>query len=301
MERSVIEVLIPTFNEAHHIAAAVRNAQQVGRVFVLDSQSTDQTRELAAGAGAEVIVHPWEGYARQKNWGLDHLPWRGEWVFILDADERLTPELRDEVQRVARDRHSVNGYFVNRLMLFMGRPIRHGGMFPSWNLRFFRRGAARYEDRLVHEHMVCTGGTDYLRNYMLHIRRETIDQFIAKHIRYADLESDEWVRRRLGRSQTARVGSLFRDMLKYRQWLRREVWPLTPGRPLLRFLYMYVMKLGCLDGRVGLTLATLMANYEYMISLLYADKMVRARAEQAAAKEHAALPFPANPPISEAS
>jgi len=276
MSKPLVEVLIPTFNEAAHIADAVKNAQQIGPVFVLDSQSTDNTQQLAREAGATVVEHAWEGYARQKNWAIDNLPWQGEWIFILDADERLTATLRDEVLKTANSANAADGYYVNRLMIFMGQAVRHGGMYPSWNLRFFRRGKARYEDRSVHEHMICTGETEYMRHQMLHIRRETMDQYIAKHIRYADLESDEWVKRRLGSSRVASAGALFRDVLKYRQWLRREAWPRIPGRPLWRFIYMYFLKFGFLDGRVGLSLAMLMANYEYIISLLYKDKMVQA-------------------------
>jgi glycosyltransferase involved in cell wall biosynthesis len=290
MSGTGIEVLIPTFNEAGHIAAAVANARQVGRVFVLDSMSTDGTQQIAAEAGATVVEHPWEGYSRQKNWALDNLPWEGRWIFILDADERLTPALRDCLLKTAADDPPVEGYYVNRLMVIFGRPVRHGGLFPSWNLRFFRRGRARYEDRSVHEHMICQGCTQYLKPHMLHIRRETISQYITKHIRYADLESDEWVKLRLGRSGVADPRDLFRDVLRYRQWLRRQVWPRIPGRPMWRFLYMYLVRLGFLDGRAGLTLAMLMGNYEYMISLLYEDKIIKVRRDRAQA---VAAPAPA--------
>lgn len=280
MTRPRIEVLIPTFNEAEHIVEAVANARQLGPVFVLDSLSSDGTQELARQAGATVVEHAFEGYARQKNWAMDHLPFQGQWLFILDADERITPALRDEVLAVAANdaepQAAADGYFVNRLMIFMGREIRHGGLYPSWNLRFFRRGKARYEDRSVHEHMICDGATAYLRHLMLHIRRESITQYIAKHIRYADLESDEWIKRRLGQSQGAHPYQLFSSMLGHRQWLRRTVWPRLPWRPLWRFLYMYVVRLGFLDGRAGWSMAMLMASYEYMISLLYDEKLARA-------------------------
>jgi glycosyltransferase involved in cell wall biosynthesis len=274
---TAIDVVIPTLNEAGHIAEAVANARKVGRVFVLDSLSTDGTQELARRAGATVIEHAFEGYARQKNWGLTNLPMTGKWVFILDADERITPDLRAELFRTAADPKAAEGYFINRIMLFMGRPVRHGGLYPSWNLRFFQRGKCHYEDRSVHEHMLCEGRTEYLRHPMLHIRRETMNQYIAKHIRYADLESDEWVKRKLGMAAGAAPSRLFRDLLRVRQWLRREVWPVLPGRPFWRFFYMYFVRFGFLDGGVGWHLAMLMASYEYMISLLYHDKLARHR------------------------
>ena len=277
MDVPLIEVLIPTFNEAGHIAEAVANARQVGSVFVLDSKSTDGTQQLARQAGATVVEHPFEDYATQKNWGLDNLPWGGQWVFILDADERITPALREEVRRIAASDTPIDGYFVNRMVVFMGRAVRHGGLYPSWNLRFFRRGRCRYEDRSVHEHMVCAGPTEYLKKGMIHIRRETVHQFVAKHIRYADLESDEWIRRKLHRDKGVHIDRLFRDALRMRQWFKREVWPHLPFRPLWRFVFMYLCRFGFLDGVAGWHMALLMANYEYMIGALYREKLRKGR------------------------
>jgi glycosyltransferase involved in cell wall biosynthesis len=278
MNRGGIDVMIPTLNEKNHIGRAVENAKQVGRVFVLDSCSTDGTQELARAAGATVLEHRFENYSRQKNWGLENMPFEGEWVFILDADERVTPQLRDELLATAASSPAVNGFFVNRVNIFMGHPIRHGGLYPSWNLRLFRRGKCRYEDRSVHEHMICDGPTGYLKNDMLHVLRETMHGYLAKHIRYADMESDEWVRRTLnaGREQGEDT-TAFPPGQRLRLWLRREVSPRIPLRPVVRFLYMYLAQLGFLDGRAGYRMAMLMASYEYMIELLYRDKLLRAR------------------------
>jgi glycosyltransferase involved in cell wall biosynthesis len=277
-----IDILIPTLNEKLHIEETVANARRVGNVYVLDSFSTDGTQEIARRAGACVVEHKFVDYAKQKNWGLENLPFKGEWVFILDADERITPQLREELFRVASAGGPVHGYYVNRVVLYMGHAVRHGGLYPSWNLRFFRRGRARYEDRAVHEHMVCEGPAEYLEHEMLHIRREELAEWVRKHIRYADLESSEWIKLRQGERTGAAPDRLFRDVLRYRWWLRREVWPRTPLRPVLRFAYMYLVRLGMLDGLAGLRLAALNATYEYMIGLLYREKLARRRAEIAA-------------------
>jgi len=282
--------MIPTFNEAGHITEAVANALSVGDVFVLDSLSTDGTQALARAAGATVVEHKFESYSAQKNWGLDHLPFTGEWIFILDADERVTPALRDEMMSKLAHSPAASGYFINRLLLIFGQKVRHGGLYPSWNLRLFRRGQARYEDRIVHEHMVCLGPTDYMKHEMLHIRRETIAQYITKHIRYADLESDEWVKLRLGGSQVARPQALFKDVLRYRQWLRRDLWPRMPMRPFWRFVYMYFVRFGILDGAGGWHMARMMACYEYMISLMYRDKLYRELERRSRLRAAAKLP-----------
>lgn len=268
-----IDVMILTRDTREHIVDAVSSARALGEVYVLDSGSTDGTQDLATQSGATVIEHPFTGYAAQKNWGLDNLPFKGQWVLILDADERVTPRLHDELIRVATSPDPADGYYVNRILIIMGRCIRHGGLYPSWNLRFFKRGSCRYEDRSVHEHMICTGPTAYINHAMLHVRRESMSQYITKHIRYADLESDELVRRALGKHHGASASALFSRMLRYRQWLRRRVWPVVPFRPFWRFVYMYFARLGFLDGRAGWHLAQLMASYEYMINLLYQEKL----------------------------
>jgi glycosyltransferase involved in cell wall biosynthesis len=278
--RPSIDVFIPTLNEREHIADAIVNAKQLGNVYVLDSLSTDGTQELARQAGATVVERPFTNYSDHKNWGLDNLPFTAEWIFILDADERITPELRDEIFEKLPVRKGTDGFFVNRVLIFMGKQVRHGGLYPSWNLRLFRRGKARYEDRSVHEHMVCFGHTDYMHNEMLHIRRESMQRFLDKHIKYADMESDEWVKWKLGESTMGKSSSLFKSMLAYRQWVRRNIWPRLPGRPLWRFLYMYFFRFGFLDGLAGWHLARLMACYEYMIGLLYRDKLIKRKAEQ---------------------
>jgi glycosyltransferase involved in cell wall biosynthesis len=276
--RPLVEIMIPTLNEAEHITEAVNSAKTLGPVFVLDSHSTDGTQELARAAGATVVEHAFVDYGSQKNWGLDHLPFKGEWTFILDADERITPQLRAElIERVAKQK-AVSGYYINRTLLFMGQNVRHGGLYPSWNLRLFRRGAARYENRSVHEHVICSGRTDYMRHEMLHVRRESMSHYLEKHIRYADMESNEWLKWRLGHSANAPTAQLFKDALRWRQWVRRNVWPRLPARPLWRFLYMYFIRFGILDGRAGWHLSELMACYEYMISLLYKDKVLKAKA-----------------------
>ena len=290
-----VEILIPTLNESAVIRDTVQNALALGPVFVLDSLSTDGTQQIARDAGATVVEQKVLGYASQKNWGLEKLPFKGDWVFILDADERITPQLRTEVLATIDDPARADGYFVNRVVLFMGRAIRHGGLYPSWNLRFFRRGTCRYEDRSVHEHMVCDGPTDYLRHEMLHIRGESVHEWIRKHIRYADLESDEWVKLNQGLEAGASAQQLFRHTLRYRQYLRREVWPRTPLKPILRFFYMYFLRLGILDGFAGLHMANMMSIYEYMIELLYRDKLSRI-ASGAIPPPQSAKPSPAPTP-----
>src|SRR5580658_7346129 len=168
----MVDVVIQTHNEQlnlPHTLASIKG--WVNRIFVVDSGSTDKTRELALSYGASFVSKAWQGYARQKNWALDNLPFESPWILILDADERVSPNLKEEIlQIVTRPIQNVpcTGYFINRVTIFMGREIWHSAFFPSWNLRLFKRGLAHYEEREVHEHMIVRGRTGYLNHLLEH-------------------------------------------------------------------------------------------------------------------------------------
>jgi glycosyltransferase involved in cell wall biosynthesis len=267
--QSNIEVLIPTFNEAVNLPYALQSVMGwVDAVRVVDSESTDETRKVAESFGARVTVRPWLGYARQKNWALEHCGFKRDWVFILDADEVVLPELRDELLAVARmDGAPCSGYFVNRYLVFLGRRIRHCGYYPSWNLRFFRRGMARYEERAVHEHMLVDGPTGRLRGHLEHHDRRGIEVYMAKHNRYSTLEAQQIVRRQSEGPGAGLQGRFLGDMLERRRWLKQKVYPRLPAKWLLRFLFMYVLRLGFLDGLTGLRFCLLISCYELLIEL----------------------------------
>lgn len=264
--RMPVDVFIQTFNEEvnlpHTLATVMGWAK---RVFVVDSGSTDRTREIAREHGAEVFDHAWEGYARQKNWALANLPFESPWTLILDADEALTPELKREIdQIITRNPDEVRqaGFYLNRVFIFMGKEIWHCGYFPSWNLRLFKCGRARYEDRLVHEHMIVDGPTEYLKHWMIHEDRRGLEHFFAKHNRYSTLEAREFVEtpepwpglRRFLTDRTAR-----------RRFGKSRMLPLLPVPWIWRLLYMYVIRLGFLDGYAGWMLCNFIGNYEFLV------------------------------------
>lgn len=264
-----IAVIIPTKNEELNLPHALGSvAGWASEVFVVDSGSTDRTESLAKAAGVQFFFHPWEGYARQKNWAIEHLPIQSKWIFILDADETITPELSAELQLVSSTEGAADGYFVNRYFIFLGRRIRHCGYYPSWNLRFFRRGRARYEEREVHEHMVVNGSTGYLRHHMEHNDRRGLETYIAKHNHYSTLEARE-----LHNAQSGQFNSrglrpkLIGDPIARRRWIKDYVWPRLPFRWLARFIYMFVYRAGFLDGAIGFHFCVFMTAYEHQIHL----------------------------------
>jgi glycosyltransferase involved in cell wall biosynthesis len=269
----VLDVLIITQNEESNLPHCLAALQGwTAGVFVVDSGSTDRTPEIAREMGAEFIHHEWPGYAAQKNWALANLDFRSEWILIIDADEVITPELRVEIEEVLRadpDDIPQKGFHLNRLFMFLGRPIRHCGYFPSWNLRLFRRGTARYEDRSVHEHMVVDGLTGYLDEPMIHDDRRGMEHSIAKHNDYSTLEAKEIMRgREAARLPAAGLESnLFGNTLARRRWFKQKVYHLLPFPWVFRFLYMYIWRRGILDGHAGLRFSLFISAYEFLISL----------------------------------
>ena len=270
--RAPVDVLIQTYNEdlnLPHTLASV--AGWANRVFVVDSGSTDRTVEVAEQAGATVVPHAWEGYAAQKNWALDNLPFESPWVLILDADESVLPALRDEIIGVvSRDPERVeeSGFHINRVLIFGGSEIRHCGYFPSWNLRLFKRGRARYEQRLVHEHMIVDGPVGYLKHLLRHEDRRGLEHFYAKHNRYSTLEAREIFEKP---EPWPGVRRFFSDRVARRRFLKSRVLPQMPLPWTFRLIYMYVIKLGFLDGWAGWRLSNFISTYEFLIQTKFQE------------------------------
>jgi len=264
---STIAALIPTCNEALNLPDCLASLRGwVDEIFVVDSFSTDRTCEIASAAGAQVVRHEYRGPAEQKNWALDNLSISADWVLILDADERVTAALRDEIVGLIAAPGARLGFYLNRLFIFYGHPIRHCGWYPSWVLRLFRRGAARYESRAVHEHMVVDGPVGYCRNHLLHEDQRDLSHWIDKHNRYSSLEAIEMMRARSGTSRTA---SRLHGAVALKRLIKERLWPYLPGRGLLYFLYLYVLRLGFLDGAAGWRFCLMHASFELWTSMKY--------------------------------
>jgi glycosyltransferase involved in cell wall biosynthesis len=253
-------VVIPARDEEIHVERCIESARDLAPVFVIDSGSEDRTAELARAAGATVVEHPWEGYAAQKNWALDNLP-ESEWVLFLDADERLTPAGREEIT-TAIGREGTAGYYVARRFVFLGRELKHAWWYPDYQLRLFRRHGGRYEERRVHEHVIVDGPVETLREALVHENLKGLAAFVERHNRYSELEADELVAPSSGRKR----GSLKGTRSDRRRLVKERIWRRVPFRPTLRFLWLYVAKLGFLDGRRGLLFCRMIAMYEFLIN-----------------------------------
>jgi glycosyltransferase involved in cell wall biosynthesis len=275
--RVPLSVMVPVKNEALNLRECLASVAFADEVVVVDSASSDETQEIATSTGARVAQFEWNGKSpRKKNWALENIPWRHEWILIIDADERITPALETQI-RDAICRKDVDGFYLNRRFWFLSGWINHCGYFPSWNLRLFRHRLGRYEqievdkiassgDNEVHEHVLLNGRAEYLSAPMEHFAFPDVAAFVEKHNRYSTWEAAVREQFSQGAAQERLRATPVGTALERKRWLKRLAMRL-PCRPALRFLYHYAWKQGFRDGYRGWVLCRLLSWYERMIIL----------------------------------
>jgi glycosyltransferase involved in cell wall biosynthesis len=253
-----VSVIVAARNEEKNLPYCLESLRDAGEVYVIDSQSTDATPEIARSFGAKVVqFHYQGGWPKKRQWAMENLPLAYDWILLIDADEALTPELTEEIRQTVKN-PSINGYYISLRMYFLGRLLRHGGA-GFWKLSLFRRGRGSYECRLrdqdasmadmeVHEHVVVQGDTARLRNPLTHRNVESLSRYIQKHDEYSNWEAKVWVE---GETHGQLEASLFGTQAQRRRWLKKTFLR-TPGAPLWFFLFKYLLSLGFLDGIPGL-------------------------------------------------
>ena len=267
--RARVSVLVPVRDEAENLRRCLPALAWADEVIVVDSQSTDDTARVAAEHGATVVQFHFNGvYPKKKNWALDSIPFRNDWVLIVDADEVVVPELAEEIaRRTSAD--EADGFYLNMKYFFLGRRIRHCGYAEAWNLRLFKHKLGRYEkmpvlpgtktgDNEAHEHVELAGKTLRLVHELDHHAYPSVAVWVEKHNRYAVWEAamferflTEPIPKHIG------PGKRFKRLLK-------KVYLRLPMRPVVRFAYSYVVRLGFLDGKPGLVFCTLLAFYDLL-------------------------------------
>ncbi len=249
-------VIILAFNSVDTLGATLAQAQEISDdIHIVDSFSTDETVALSQLHGAQVVQHAFENYGAQRNWAIEHVESRYPWQLHLDADERLTPELIASIRSLPESpAHS--GFFIARLVQFLGRQLRHGGMSPTWHLRLFRRGAGRCEERKYDQHFYLTEGTSgQLLGCMIDDIRMPLSEWTARHNRWSDAEVQEQTAAREG----VRIRPRFWGNPVERKRFLRGLYNDAPlfVRPFALFFYRYFLRLGFLDGREGFIFWTL--------------------------------------------
>ena len=234
-----LSVAIIALNEEERLRACLESVAWVDEIVVVDSGSGDKTMAIAREFTDRVLFHPWAGYGAQKNFAAEQC--RGEWILSLDADERVPDELREEIAAILVADPPAAGFLVPRKNYFQARFIRHGGWYPDYQLRLFRRGRGRFAPVAVHESVRVDGPTARLRTPLVHESYRGVGDFVVRAQRYAELAARQL-------ASEGRGGSA-QDLLL---------------RPLSRFLVMYVLRLGFLDGWRGFVLAVLYAHYAFV-------------------------------------
>lgn len=252
--RPAVSVVILACDEERMLPACLASLEGLdAEVFLVDSGSTDRTVDIARQAGVTVAEHPFRHYGAQRNWAQRHLPLRSEWVLHLDADERLTPPLVHEINEAVRNAgRDVAGFLLRRRTVFMGRWIRHGGHYPSYQLRLFRAGRGRCEDRLYDQHFLVEGDVRRLRHDYIDVVTSDVSTWSRRHVRWAALEAAEVLASApAGRRVTARM---LGGAIEHRRWLRDRLFLRLPlfGRAFAYWGYRYFVRLGFLDGVEGL-------------------------------------------------
>ena len=236
---ATLSAAIVVLNEEERLRACLESVVWADEIVVVDAGSSDKTMAIAREFTDRALFRAWDGYGAQKNFALGQC--RGDWLLSIDADERVPDALRDEIQATIRAERPEVGYYLPRRNMFQGRWVRHGGLYPDWQLRLFRRGRGAFLERAVHESVRVDGPTGRFAAPLVHESYRSVADAVARLNRYSDLAAADLAR-------AGRGGSLA-DLLV---------------RPAWRFLSMYFLRAGFLDGWRGLVLAALHAHYVFL-------------------------------------
>ena len=239
--RPKLSVALITKNEEANIRRTLESVKWADEIVVVDSGSADLTVDICREYTDKVVSRDWQGYARQKNTAIDLTSC--DWVLSLDADEPIEPALAEEIRAITTSPDSLDGYRVPRKTIFLGKWVKHGGWYPDYNLRLFRRGKGRFQERAVHEVMRVDGPVGTTRHAIEHHTYPDIASYMTRINSYSSLAVDVMADKGIGRLKAS--------------------WVMILMRPLLTFIHKYVFRLGFLDGKHGLVLNLFHSYYVF--------------------------------------
>lgn len=252
--KSLVTVVILTHNEEKNIVECLHSVIGFAEeIFVVDSGSTDQTLSLLKQYDVHVVHHPFENYSQQRNWALANLAIQTNWVFNLDADQRLSDELKREIHHYLNSDlpENVNGFLASRKTIFMGKWIKYGGHYPTYHAMMFKLGKGSCEQKLYDQHYLVEGDTIKLKGDVIDLITESLSTFTQRHDKWSTLES---IQQYDSKNHTETIeGKINGDPMQKRRYIKNiyERFPLFI-RPLLYFVIRYFFRLGFLDGKRGL-------------------------------------------------
>lgn len=268
-----ISIFIQTLNEEQNLPGLLESVTWADDIVVLDSLSTDRTRQVSEAAGARWFERAYDGRGNHQNWAMENIEFKHRWVFYLDADERMTPELRAEIEKIAsewesgkrsRENNDPVAYYGGRKNIYKGRWLKHA-MPPGNIMRFFQPPLIRFA-RDANPVPIVDGKIGYLKEHFIHYNfSKGIREWIERHNRYSTYEANETMKALA--ENPVKIGNLFSSDRNTRRLELKNISFRMPCRPLLKFVFMYVIGRGFLDGRAGWTYCRLQAMYEYMIVL----------------------------------
>lgn len=287
MERPHVSIaaIVLTRNEAHNVKGVVDSLRRVTpHVVIIDSDSDDDTRGIAEANGCIAWQHSFEGYPAQRNWALDKVRQRldPDWILIIDADERLSDELVEELAKVSNE-DSFDAYRIPIRLQFCGKVLRFGGFSRTRLLRVFRADVGSYEARDVNEHLTlrCDARVGEMSGPIMHNDVVSWERHIDKHNMYSTLEAEVRYRRRLNGTRPMGVKEALKKRHLRRRWLREAIWDKARVRPVLRFAQTYLLSGGLFDGRAGFRMALLQAWQEMCIDVKYEELIAKEREDLA--------------------
>ena len=258
-----VSVLIYTLNEEIHLPVCLDSLEWCDDIIVIDSFSTDRTQVIAEEYGVRFVQHEFEGFGSQRNWSLDNIDIRHEWVLILDADEKVPIELAEEMGRIAKsDPQDIAAYQVRRRFYMWGRWLRHSSLYPTWVVRFIHKGKVRYVNRGHAETQEVQGAIGNLEHDLIDENLKGIDAWFTRQNSYSSKDAEFEL---LAEAEPLALADLFSSEPLARRSALKRIAMRMPARPLLYFFYSYIFRLGFLDGKDGFVFCLMKAMYQRMV------------------------------------
>ena len=265
-----ISVLILTKNEQQDLPGCLASVSWSDDIHLYDSFSTDKTLEIAEAAGAKVTQRVFDNWSAHQNWGLQNIKFKHPWVFYIDADERMTPELIETVKAAVNQASDYVAFRLQRRDYFMGRWLKHVQASPFY-MRLFKPEKMRYE-RLVNPVSIADGQVGQIEGYLDHFPfSKGVSHWIDRHNSYSTFEAKQITDNRSKGESFSLLKVFFEKDFHVRRFHQKELFYRLPARPLIKFCLLYFVKRGFLDGKAGFTYSVLQSIYEYMIVLKTAE------------------------------